>query len=406
MFFHSILLLISVCLYQSVSAMEFDPREGLIGWIGDFTVHLPTYKKYISYVSSHYVEALYMDYAKVVKMEALKLKPVKEENIRDVFFKTSRSFSYHYNNEEFKITGCPMPYSLEEFLNFSAMPSSAERRSRQDLFVQGFVQSFKGFQSGKNMCIGKHDPTIADKEVLDKSHFIHLGLAHAMFPMTIYEEIDISGQDGHSLPHGNIDLLCVMEKDNIASAVSMCIYADEVEEEKRSVPTATTIKTNQSYGRPGSDRQAVVELLAISQVVLEKNPQIKVCIMIKATRHVFRPYFYLPPNDMLIRTNCDIALDGGNFNQQLVGNFIVSLILHHHINYGPFIKLNDSEAGLKLTVVVTKSTMLMLNLKNVPSEFSYLWNCQIHQARSIVRSSMFLLTIELGLSYKLYYSIL
>ena len=43
----------------------------------------------------------------------------------------------------------------------------------------------------------------------------------------------------------------------------MCIYADEAEEEKRSVPTATTINTNQSYGRPGSDRQAVVELLTM-----------------------------------------------------------------------------------------------------------------------------------------------
>ena len=45
-----------------------------------------------------------MDYAKVVMMEALKLKPVKEENIRDVFL------------------GRFLP-----FLNFSVMPSSAER---------------------------------------------------------------------------------------------------------------------------------------------------------------------------------------------------------------------------------------------------------------------------------------
>ena len=95
------------------------------------------------------------------------------------------------------------------------------------------------------MCIGKYDPAIADKKFLDKSHYIHLGLAYAMFfPMTIYEEIGISGQDGHSLPHGNINLLSVIEKDNIASAASMCIYADEMEEEKRSVPITTTIKTN------------------------------------------------------------------------------------------------------------------------------------------------------------------
>ena len=63
------------------------------------------------------------------------------------------------------------------------------------------------------MCIGKYDPAIADKKFLYKSHYIHLGLAHTMFfPMTIYEEIGISGQDGHSLPHGNINLLSVIEK--------------------------------------------------------------------------------------------------------------------------------------------------------------------------------------------------
>ena len=94
--------------------------------------------------------------------------------------------------------------------------------------------------------------------------------------------------------------------------------------------TATTVKTQHTYDTPGSDRQAIIELLALSQVLLESNPEIRCCIMIKAMRQVFRPYFYLPQLDMLIRIGCDIKLDG-DFNS-VMGSFILSLIMHHHLN--------------------------------------------------------------------------
>ena len=101
---------------------------------------------------------------------------------------------------------------------------------------------------------------------------------------------------------------------------------DEVEEQRRLVLTTTTVKTNLSYTNlsytsPGSDGQAIVELLAVSQVMLEIYPNIKICIMIKATRNVFRPYFYVPAIDMLIRTNCDIKLSG-NYNETLIGHHL------------------------------------------------------------------------------------
>ena len=55
------------------------------------------------------------------------------------------------------------------------------------------------------MSVGTYNSAIADKEVLDESHFIHLGLAHAMFTTTIYEEVGISGPKGHTLFHVNAD---------------------------------------------------------------------------------------------------------------------------------------------------------------------------------------------------------
>ena len=115
--------------------MEFDPREGMIGWMGDFTEHLSSYKKYISCVSPDYVVAQYTDFAKLVGMEAIKLSPVKEKTIGDVFFKTARSFSYHYNNEEYRVSGCFLNGSLQEFLNFSITASSEDRKGMQASFL-------------------------------------------------------------------------------------------------------------------------------------------------------------------------------------------------------------------------------------------------------------------------------
>ena len=66
--------------------------------------------------------------------------------------------------------------------------------------------------------------------------------------------------------------------------------------------------------------------------------------MIKAMRQVFRPYFYLPQLDMLIRIGCDIKLDG-DFNS-VMGSFILSLIMHHHLNYTHFTKLAESQKVL------------------------------------------------------------
>ena len=57
------------------------------------------------------------------------------------------------------------------------------------------------------MSVDKPDYGCTNVELLDKSYFIHLGLAFSLPDAIIYEEVAISGQSGHALPCGNIDLL-------------------------------------------------------------------------------------------------------------------------------------------------------------------------------------------------------
>ena len=110
--------------------------------------------------------------------------------------------------------------------------------------------------------------------------------------------------------------------------------------------TLTTVKSLQTYG---SERQAVVELLSFSQVMLASNPSIQCLVMLKVCRHLYRPYFYLPKYDIILRTNCDIHLDSCANNQstnnhdcnyELIGSFILALLMHHLYNLKLFIHLD------------------------------------------------------------------
>ena len=130
-----------------------------------------------------------------------------------------------------------------------------------------------------------------------------------------------------------------------AVAIHCCIGQDVVEDHSSCIATATTMKTRQTYSAIGSDRQAIIKLLAFSQVLLEKNPGILCCVMIKASRDLCRPYFYLPQVDMLLRTTCDVILDGLDPKEKVTGNFILSLILNHHFNYIQFPKLQAIKCG-------------------------------------------------------------
>ena len=171
-------------------------------------------------------------------------------------------------------------------------------------------------------------------------------MAHSPPNTIIYEEVGIPEPSNHTMPHGYIDILTVSHAASQAVvAVHCCLDNKNEISVSSSKVTATTVKTTHAYNLPGSDRQAIVEFLALSQALLKSNPALQCCIILKASRHLCRPFFYLPQFDMLIRTTCDIRLERESYCSDLTGSFVVALILHHHFNYQQFTKLKAFRCG-------------------------------------------------------------
>ena len=303
---------------------------GFLGWAGNIVK--PSLKMYASSISSSYIEIHYEKYVRAMGLESLKLIPNRSgETLQDVFFKIPRGFSYHYNHEDFTIDPVPISYSLADLLNFPPLNDTSmceNRKTRQKMFLIEFIGSFKGYRAGKVTM--REDQGMGNLELMDKSHFISLGLAHSGPETIIYEEVGIKAADDHALPHGKIDLLLYTQTTS-SNLVLHCVM-DEAGNCSRITPT--TVKSLNFYRNPGSDRQAIVELLSLAEVLRQKNPVIQCLIMIKACRSFCRPYFYFPKSDVIIRTSSDINLVSttDEINHELIGSFILSLMMHHLYN--------------------------------------------------------------------------
>ena len=141
----------------------FDLPEGFVGWTGNINQPVPMFKMYGSRISPDFVAKEYGRYARSVGMEALTIHPNRAgETVKDVFFKTNRSFSYYFNREEFTISTTPLDSSLAQFLNFITdvdyMPPN--RNHLQQLFHREFIGSYKGFKSGREMNLVKQDAVV------------------------------------------------------------------------------------------------------------------------------------------------------------------------------------------------------------------------------------------------------
>lgn len=157
------------------------------------------------------------------------------------------------------ISSSPIAYSLVELLNFVVKDDSmpVDRRMKQK-FLREFVGSFKGFQCGKGL--GQKNSGYMDAELVDKAYyFISIGLAHSPPNTIIYEEVGISMPHNHALPHGNLDLLSLVQKQNASVVVALHCFlgGGKVATGKCSQVTATTVKTKYSYGSlPNDSRTA------------------------------------------------------------------------------------------------------------------------------------------------------
>ena len=266
------------------------------------------------------------------------------------------NFLHHYTHKDFIIEGTSTNYNLGDLLNFLPLDNNligGERQVKQKLFIHGFIGSYKGFSAGKGICFTiKEDQGMENLEIFDKSDFIPLALTYSGTSTIVYEEVAVKGLHNQTLPHGAIDLVSFTrtEKD---SALALLSCQDRLGASiKCSHLTSTTVKNLTSYSSIGSERQAIVELLSFSQVVRQSNPNIQCFIMLKVCRQCFKPYFYLPQYDTLLRTKSDISLhstsasvDDQTVGHDPIGSFILSLILHHLYNTKLFEHLDKMKCG-------------------------------------------------------------
>ena len=123
-----------------------------------------------------------------------------------------------------------------------------------------------------------------DAELFDKAYFISMGLAQSPPNTIIYEDVTISTLHNHALPHGTIDLVFLVQKDVSVVVALKTLRCENIVTGKCSQVTATTVKIKHSYGSPGSERQAIVELVALSEVLLQSNPDIKCCVILRVSQ--------------------------------------------------------------------------------------------------------------------------
>ena len=195
-------------------------------------------------------------------------------SLNDALFSRRRSFSDYASHALFTINGVKTGYSLLDLLNYipdceldAATKEDEvrrEHREEQRSLVTNFVYAYKSFH-----CSTFDTPTHSSKrEEGDIERLIKLSLAFGPSAVHTLEEVGIQTNHGDdNLPHGNIDLLVYSIDEPefyVALKESGTIPPDTEGVDKL---LCTSAKTDHSFKNAGSDRQCVVEILALSEVL-------------------------------------------------------------------------------------------------------------------------------------------
>lgn len=69
----------------------FTLPEGFVGWAGNISIPVSSFKMYGTYVTENYIQQNYEEHARSVGLDILRIHPKKpDESLEDVFFKHSR----------------------------------------------------------------------------------------------------------------------------------------------------------------------------------------------------------------------------------------------------------------------------------------------------------------------------
>ena len=313
---------------------------GYIGWVGHQEKQDLT-KLYSSHLSVEMIDETFHDFASQFSLEVVKIDSSK--GLKEAFNGTShKPFSYFFNHSEFEAIVKQAELTLEDLINF--MPSDEvklykeEEERRQWLSCQkGVIYNFFGCYKGyhcRNMYVTR-DATVSYEDD-HKSALITKLMNFGPLSYNVYEEVCVEPTEG-SLPSGNIDIVgCEEHNGHPTSMVGIQCQFNVAKKDRFNV-VSTSVKTEGTFSNPGSDRQVIVEVLALSEVTKQIHGNIYFVIMLKATKSKFRPYIYFPNSDFLIRTKDDVLIEANMKNDSpdhraMMGTFILFLILHNAIN--------------------------------------------------------------------------
>lgn len=335
-----------------------DIPVGFVGWAENYD---RKNKIYAANVCQSFIQEHFSTFASKIPIEILKLTSKQTTNLTDVFFKVRRSFSYFFSHDDFMVSPMKTDFTLLDLLNFVPEKDMAlisdehqrnVRKEGQQILLSKFTAAYRGFLSAK---VTHGDKLLNVGESHGRRVQIELSLAYGPPDLVLLEEVGVDAPSHFAVPTGNIDF--VMFSQSPAIGKYLGIYSQRILRD--SVPadlvTPTSTKTSDSYNSPGSDRQVVVELLALSQVLLSSDletPNVKydAVILIKACDKFFQPYVYFPVLDILLRPGTDIALSHSEASPHsyLMGSFILYLFLHYQLNKKSFIDcLGVEDVALK-----------------------------------------------------------
>lgn len=318
---------------------EDDVPKGYVGWANDVNKRI-RWQLYQANVNENMIDSLYPPFMNGVKIQVLKLEA--RESLHGTFFSSRTTFSEYFSHEYFDPKATKSDLSLCHLLNFvpkndirSIFKEESECRIRvqhHDRLLHKFGYAYKSFLSAS---IGAQE-TGHGTEQRDTDMLIKLSLAFGPYTVSTLCEVGVGvGIEDREkyLPHGYIDILVYEKNATSGTCVAMKFSSDRKDNLLLRKLTATSAKTNITFSSKGSERQSIVELLALSEVLKISNGEENknYYVLFKACQERFQAYLYFSAIDLLIKTD-EIPLIDGSGCPNVMGYFSFFLLINLHVN--------------------------------------------------------------------------
>ena len=179
----------------------------------------------------------------------------------------------------------------------------------------------------------QEEPSFMSEEQ-DVGVMIKRSLAFGPGLVSTFREVGVFAKAGKNAPHGYVDFMLFSEdRDPTFIAVVRELF-DSINMRNQRVKigrlSTTSTKTRDAYETPGADRQCVVEVLVVSEVLKAFDENIKFVSLFKACNSRFCLYMYFPSHDLLLQTDTITLLK--STGPEMMGFFLYYMMINHQFN--------------------------------------------------------------------------